>query len=76
MLIHTGFILEDSSHECVARTVIRAIEHPNLSRIAQNAQMEIENMCSFRSLIEQYRNTLARYISLIPINQVLRLGHW
>jgi glycosyltransferase involved in cell wall biosynthesis len=59
---HTGFILEDSSPECIARTVIRAIQHPNLSQIAQNAHMEIENTYSFSSLIEQYRNTLARYV--------------
>jgi len=55
----TGFIMEDNSPECIARNVIRALSHPDLSKIAKNARALVEKEYTYEAAVERYRNILA-----------------
>lgn len=52
----TGFIMDDNSPECIAKNVIRALEHPNLDEIAKNARKLIEKKYAYEVAVENYRN--------------------
>jgi len=54
----TGFILEDNSPECIAKGVIRALNHPNLEEITKNARALIENEYTYEAAVERYRSIL------------------
>jgi glycosyltransferase involved in cell wall biosynthesis len=54
----TGFIMEDNSPECIARNIIRALNHPNLEQIAQNARALVEKEFTFEKAVERYREIL------------------
>lgn len=54
----TGFILEDNSPECIAKNVIRALNHPNLGEIAKNARTLIEKEYTYEAAVERYRKIL------------------
>ena len=54
----TGFILEDNSPECIAKNVIRALEHPNLDEIARNARVHVEKKYTHEAAVERYRKIL------------------
>lgn len=54
----TGFILEDNSPECIARNIIRALEHPNLSEITQNARNLIEEEYSYEAMVAKCKIAL------------------
>ncbi|MBT9139025.1 MAG: Alpha-D-kanosaminyltransferase [Syntrophomonadaceae bacterium] len=56
----TGFIImEDNSPECIARNVIRALNHPNLEQIARNARALVEREFTFEKAVERYREILS-----------------
>jgi len=55
----TGFIMEDNSPECIARNVIRALDHPNLEQITRNARALIEKEYTYEKVVERYREILA-----------------
>ncbi|NQT71773.1 MAG: glycosyltransferase family 4 protein [Chloroflexi bacterium] len=55
---HTGFILENNSPECIARNIIRALDHPNLPEITRNARTLIETEYSYETTVEKYVETL------------------
>ena len=44
----TGFIMENNSPECIAENIIRALNHPNLEQIAQNARELVERNSPLR----------------------------
>lgn len=54
----TGFILENNSPECIARNVIRALEHPNLNEIVENARKLIEEEYSYEVMVRKCRESL------------------
>ena len=54
----TGFIMEDNSPECIAKNVIRALEHPNLDEIARNARSLVEKKYTHGAAVERYRKIL------------------
>jgi len=54
----TGFIMEDNSPECIARNVIRALNHQNLEQIAVNACKLIEKEYTYEKAVEGYRKIL------------------
>ena len=54
----TGFILENNSPECIAETVIRALEHPNLEEIVKNARKLIEDEYSYEVMVRKCRDSL------------------
>lgn len=54
----TGFILENNSPECIAKNVIRALEHPRLDEIAQNARRLIEQEYAYEVMVEKCKTAL------------------
>ena len=54
----TGFILGNNSSECIAENVIRALEHPNLDEIAENARKQIEKEFTYESAVKRYEKIL------------------
>jgi len=54
----TGFIMEDNSPECIAQNIIRALNHPNLEQIAQNARVLVEREFTYEKAVERYRKIL------------------
>jgi len=56
----TGFILEDNSPECIAKTVIKALVHPHLDEIAKAARKLIEDEYAYDVMVEKCRESLSR----------------
>ena len=54
----TGFILEDNSPECIAENVMRALNHPELDKIMNNARKLIEAEYTYEAAVERYRKIL------------------
>ncbi len=55
----TGFIMEDNSPECIAKNVLRALNYPDLDKIARNARKLIEREYTHAAAVERYRKILA-----------------
>ena len=53
-----GFIMKDKSPECIARNVIRALEHPELEKIVKNARELVEKEFTYEAAVERYRTIL------------------
>ena len=53
-----GFIMEDNSPECIAKNVMRALEHPDLERIVENARALVEREFTYEAAVERYRKIL------------------
>ena len=51
----TGFIMGDNSPECIAKNVMRALEHPDLERIVENA---VEREFTYAAAVERYKKIL------------------
>ncbi|MCQ8893265.1 MAG: glycosyltransferase family 4 protein [Methanolinea sp.] len=54
----TGFIMEDNSPECIARNVLRALNHPDLERIAERGRRFVEEEFTFEKAVERWRKIL------------------
>ena len=54
----TGFIMENNSPECIARNVIRALNHPNLEKITRNARALVERDYTYEKAVERYKKIL------------------
>ena len=54
----TGFIMEDNSPECITKNIIRALEHPNLDGIVENARKLVEKEFIYEAAVERYRKIL------------------
>lgn len=59
----TGYILQDDSPECIARNVIRALEHLNLEEMSQNARRLIEQEYAFHIISEKWKLMLVELVS-------------
>ena len=55
---NTGFIMKDNSPECIAKNVMRALEHPNLDEIVKNARALVEREFTYEAAVERYRKIL------------------
>ena len=55
---NTGFIMKDNSPECIAKNVIRALEHPNRDEIVKNARALVEQEFTYEDAVERYRQIL------------------
>lgn len=53
-----GFIMENNSPECITRNITRALNHPNLEQITQNARALVEREFSYEQAVERYRGVL------------------
>ena len=56
----TGFILKDNSPECITKTVVKALGHPNLDKIAKAARKLIEDEYAYDVMVEKCRESLSR----------------
>lgn len=54
----TGFFMEDTSPDCIARNIQRVLEHPRLQEIAENGRDLVEQRYSFRPVAEGWRRIL------------------
>jgi len=54
----TGFIMENNSPECIAKNIIRALNHPDLERIAENGRKLIEQGFTFEKVVERWKKIL------------------
>lgn len=54
----TGFIMGNNSPECIAKNVIRALNHPNLEQITKNAHALMEQEFSYEKAVERYKSIL------------------
>ena len=51
----TGFIMENNSPECIAKNVMRALEHPDLDKIVKIAREFVEKEYTYEAAVEEYR---------------------
>ena len=54
----TGFIMGNNSPECITENVMRALNHPDLEKIAKNARELVEKEFAYEVTIERYRKIL------------------
>ena len=54
----TGFIMENNSPVCIAENIIRALEDPNLEKIAMNAKNMVEKEFTFNCTVMQWKRIL------------------
>ena len=54
----TGFIMEDNSPECIARNVMRALDHPDLEKIAERGRKFVEEEYTFEKVVEKWKGIL------------------
>lgn len=55
---HTGFLMKENSPQCIAENVIRALDHPNLQRIAYEARELVEREFTYEAAVERYKRVL------------------
>jgi len=55
----TGFLMKENSPQCIAENVIRALDHPNLECIAENARVLVEKDFTYEAAVERYRKVLS-----------------
>ncbi|MEM3063431.1 MAG: glycosyltransferase family 4 protein [Nitrososphaerota archaeon] len=51
----TGFLMEDNSPECIARNILKALNHPNLSEIINAAIKLVEIKYTFEKAVNRYK---------------------
>ena len=56
----TGFIMEDNSPACIAKNVVRALEHPDLEMIVENARALVEREFTYDVTVERWKEILER----------------
>ena len=50
--------MEDNSPAFIAENVTRALEHPDLERIVENARVLVEREFTYEDAVERYREIL------------------
>ena len=54
----TGFIMENNSPECIAENVKRALDSPDLERIAEEGRRFVEEYYTFERTVENWKSIL------------------
>jgi len=54
----TGFIMENNSPECLARNITRALNHPDLEKIALNGRRMVEREFTFNKTVDRFEKIL------------------
>ena len=54
----TGFIMENNSPECIAENVRRALDSPDLERIAEAGRRFVEENFTFERVVERWKEVL------------------
>ena len=50
--------MESNNPECIAENVVRALEHPDLERIVENARALVEREFTYEAAVDRYRKIL------------------
>jgi glycosyltransferase involved in cell wall biosynthesis len=58
----TGFILENTTPECIVKNITRALEYPNLCEIVKNARQLIEKDFTYEVAVERYKEILVNNV--------------
>lgn len=58
----TGFIMENNSPECIAKNIIRALEHPDLDKIAEDARHFVEFEFNYGEAVKRYDKVYQRIL--------------
>jgi len=53
-----GFIMENNSPECIARNLIRALNHPNLGQIPMTARRLVEEEYTYQAAVDRYHRII------------------
>jgi len=56
----TGFIMENNTPECIARNVMRALNHPDLEAIAERGRQYVEREFTFEKAVERWQHILTK----------------
>ena len=56
----TGFIIEDSTPECIAGNILRALNHAHLQEIVQNARNLVTQEFTYANAVERWQAILSR----------------
>lgn len=59
----TGFIISDNTPEGIAKTVIKALSHPNLGEVIKNARALVEKEYTYEAVVKRYRETVSNLLS-------------
>lgn len=54
----TGFIMENNSPLCIAENVMRALEHPDLEKIVENARALVEQEFTYVAAVDRWKEIL------------------
>jgi glycosyltransferase involved in cell wall biosynthesis len=54
----TGFIMENNSPGCIGNNIIRALNHPHLEKISENARNLVENEFTFEKAVDRFRKII------------------
>ena len=54
----TGFIMGNNSPACIAENVVRALEHPDMVRIVENAKELVEREFTYEAAVARHREIL------------------
>jgi glycosyltransferase involved in cell wall biosynthesis len=54
----TGFIMENNSPECIAENVIRALDYPDLEKVAENGRQFVEENFTFEKTVKRWKEIL------------------
>ena len=56
--METGFIIDHNTPEGIAKTITRALNHPNLDEVVRNAQALIEKEYTYEVVVKRYQTML------------------
>jgi glycosyltransferase involved in cell wall biosynthesis len=56
-----GFIMANNSPECIAKNIIRALNHPQLEQIAQNAYAMVKKEFDFEKAVASFREIFDKF---------------
>ena len=59
----TGFILPNSSPECIASNIINSLDYPDLGNIVTNAKKLVEEEYSYEAAVERYSRILEQVLA-------------
>ena len=54
----TGFIIEDNNPECIKKTIIRALQDPNLEIIIENARKYVIKEFTYEAAVNRYKEII------------------
>ena len=67
----TGFLLENNSPACIARSILRAISSPDLERISQDGYDYVRENYTYARALEAWRKILSTRSRMMSVSFIL-----